>query len=51
MRAAVSAVGELGDQPRGTLRVHTASAAETLIGEPFLAGFPRGTRMSSWTSS
>ena len=39
VRAAVSAVGELGDQPRGTLRVHTASAAETLIGDPFLAGF------------
>ena len=39
VRAAVSAVGELGDQPRGTLRVHTASVAETLIGEPFLAGF------------
>ena len=39
VRAAVSAVGELGDQPRGTLRVHTASAAETLIGESFLAGF------------
>ena len=39
VRAAVSAVGELGDQPRGTLRVHTASAAESLIGEPFLAGF------------
>ena len=39
VRAAVAAVGELGDQPRGTLRVHTASAALTLIGEPFLAGF------------
>jgi DNA-binding transcriptional LysR family regulator len=39
VRAAVSAVGELGDQPRGTLRVHTASVAETVIGEPFLAGF------------
>ena len=39
VRAAVAAVGELGDQPRGTLRVHTASAAETLIGESFLAGF------------
>ena len=39
VRAAVAAVGELGDQPRGLLRVHTASAAETLIGESFLAGF------------
>ena len=39
VRAAVVAVGELGDQPRGTLRVHTASAAETLTGEPLVAGF------------
>ena len=39
VRAAVAAVGELGDQPRGMLRVHTASAAETLIGESFVAGF------------
>jgi len=39
VRAAVAAVGELGDQPRGTLRVHTASAAETLVGEPLVAGF------------
>ena len=34
VRAAVAAVGELGDEPRGTLRVHTSSAAETMIGEP-----------------
>ncbi len=39
VRAAVAAVGELGDQPRGTLRVHTSSAAQTMIGEPFLTGF------------
>jgi DNA-binding transcriptional LysR family regulator len=39
VRAAVAAVGELGEQPRGTLRVHTASAAETLIGEALVAGF------------
>ena len=39
VRAAVAAVGELGDQPRGTLRVHTASAALTLIGEALLGGF------------
>ena len=42
VRAAVAAVGELGDQPRGTLRVHTASAALTLIGETFLADFLAG---------
>lgn len=39
VRAAVAAVGELGDQPRGTVRVHTARAALTLIGESFLTGF------------
>jgi DNA-binding transcriptional LysR family regulator len=39
VRAAAAAVGELGDQPRGTLRVHTASAAQTLIGDSVLAGF------------
>jgi len=41
VRAAVSAVGELGNEPRGTLRVHTSSAAHTLIGEPLLVGFVR----------
>lgn len=39
VRAAVAAVGELGDQPRGTLRVHTSSAAQTLIGESLFTGF------------
>ena len=39
VRAAVAAVGELGDQPRGTLRVHTSSPAQTMIGESLLAGF------------
>lgn len=39
VRAGVAAVGELGDQPRGTLRVHTSSAAQTLIGEPLLVAF------------
>jgi len=39
VRAVVAALGELGDQPRGTLRVHTASAALTLIGETLLTGF------------
>lgn len=39
VRAAVAAVGELGDQPRGTLRVHTSSAAQTMIGESLVTGF------------
>jgi DNA-binding transcriptional LysR family regulator len=39
VRAAVAAIGELGDQPRGTLRVHTSSAAQTIIGESLLAAF------------
>jgi len=39
VRAAVAAVGELGDEPRGLLRIHSASAAETMFGESLLAGF------------
>src|SRR4051812_24436966 len=39
VRAAVTALGELGDQPRGTLRVHTSSAAQMMIGESLLTGF------------
>jgi len=39
VRAAVAAVGELGDQPRGTLRVHTSSAALNMIGEALLPRF------------
>ena len=39
VRGAVAAVGEFGDQPRGTLRVHLSSAAETIMGESLLAGF------------
>jgi DNA-binding transcriptional LysR family regulator len=42
VRAAVAAVGELGDAPRGTLRIHTSSAAAAMIGEPLLAGFLAG---------
>jgi DNA-binding transcriptional LysR family regulator len=39
VRAAVAAVGELGDTPRGTLRLHTSTVAETMIGESFLGSF------------
>jgi DNA-binding transcriptional LysR family regulator len=39
VRAAVAALGELGDEPRGTLRIHTSSTARTLIGESLLTGF------------
>jgi DNA-binding transcriptional LysR family regulator len=39
VRAAVSALGELGTQPRGTLRVHTSSTAVMMIGESLLASF------------
>jgi DNA-binding transcriptional LysR family regulator len=41
VRAAVAAVGELGDAPRGTLRLHTSTIAETMIGEPLLTNFLR----------
>jgi DNA-binding transcriptional LysR family regulator len=39
VRAAVAAVGELGDQPRGTLRLHTSSPALTMVGESLLPSF------------
>ena len=39
VRAAVAAVGELGEEPRGSLRIHSASSAETMFGESLLAGF------------
>jgi DNA-binding transcriptional LysR family regulator len=44
IRAAVAAVGDYGDEPRGTLRIHTSSVAETMFGEslivPFLTDHP-----------
>ena len=44
VRAAVAAVGELGDEPRGTLRVAVGSGAEGSLGESligsFLAAYP-----------
>lgn len=39
VRAAVADVGEMGDAPRGTLRLHVSSTAETMFGESLLAGF------------
>lgn len=39
VRAAVQAVGELADRPRGTLRLRVASAAESFLGGPTLGGF------------
>lgn len=39
VRAAVAAVGELGDAPRGTIRVHSSTVAETMIGESLLTSF------------
>jgi DNA-binding transcriptional LysR family regulator len=39
VRAAVAAVGELGDAPRGALRLHTSTIAETMIGESLLTSF------------
>ena len=39
VRAAVAAVGEFGDEPRGVLRIHSARAAETMFGESLLSGF------------
>ena len=39
VRAAVLAVGELAGQPRGTLRLIVASAAESFLAGPMLGGF------------
>jgi DNA-binding transcriptional LysR family regulator len=41
VRAAVSAVTELGEEPRGMLRIHTSSVAETLFGESLIVPFLR----------
>jgi DNA-binding transcriptional LysR family regulator len=38
MRAAVAGVGELGEEPRGTLRLHTSSVAQSIFGS-LLTGF------------
>ena len=39
VRGAVAAIGELGDEPRGTLRLVIADSAESFLGGPLLAGF------------
>jgi DNA-binding transcriptional LysR family regulator len=39
VRAAVAAVGELGAAPRGTLRLHLTTGAESYFDGPLLAGF------------
>jgi DNA-binding transcriptional LysR family regulator len=45
VRAAAAAIRELGDEPRGTIRLHTSSAALSVISESmlprFLADYPR----------
>jgi DNA-binding transcriptional LysR family regulator len=39
LRTAVAAVAELGDEPRGTLRLHVAGAAESFLSGELLARF------------
>jgi len=39
VRAAVAAVGELSDEPRGTLRLYVADASESFLSGSLLAGF------------
>lgn len=39
LRSAVTALGELGDAPRGTLRLHVSGAANSFLSGPLLAGF------------
>jgi DNA-binding transcriptional LysR family regulator len=42
VRTAVAAVGELGGAPRGTLRLHLTTGAESYFNGPLLAGFLAG---------
>jgi DNA-binding transcriptional LysR family regulator len=42
VRAGAAAVGDLGDAPRGTLRLHTSTIAETMIGQSLLTSFLSG---------
>jgi DNA-binding transcriptional LysR family regulator len=39
VRAAVAVVGDLGDEARGTLRIHSSRVAETMFGESLFSGF------------
>ena len=39
VRTAVAALGEMSDEPRGTLRLHVSTAADAVLAGPFLAGF------------
>jgi DNA-binding transcriptional LysR family regulator len=39
LRSAVTAVGELGNEPRGLLRLHVAAASESFRNGPLLSGF------------
>lgn len=39
LRTAVAAVGDLGNEPRGTLRLHVSGAAESFLNGPLLAEF------------
>jgi DNA-binding transcriptional LysR family regulator len=39
VRAAVAAVGELGGQPRGTLRIQVTTGSESYFSGPLVAGF------------
>ena len=39
LREAVASVSELGDEPRGMLRLHVSTAADTVLAGPLLAEF------------
>src|SRR5687768_2650623 len=39
LKTAIAAVGELGSEPRGTLRIHVAGAAASFLDAPLLARF------------
>lgn len=39
LKAAVAAIGDMGSEPRGTIRLHVSIAAKTYLSGPLLAGF------------
>ena len=53
VRSAVAAVGELGDEPRGTVRLHVSTAADAVLADEILpsahAACPRTSGSASWS--
>jgi DNA-binding transcriptional LysR family regulator len=50
LREAVASVSELGDEPRGMLRLHVSTAADTVLAGPLLAEFLAQHPRDAWMS-